>query len=171
MPVVITRIRRSAALVRVEDPVDRAVALGVDADLPAGGMRPSDRRPEGVLGLPVQGARELAIAPVRRREGGRPTRQRPIRVELHRTDPESVVPERPRQPEGFVGIELRGDRHGRHTDTEQAPAARLAVRVQLAPSHLGVDDRRDPRGEIRANPALDVATTSSSVASSWKPGP
>ena len=35
--------------IRVEDPVDGAVPLGVDADLPAEGVRADDGRPEVTL--------------------------------------------------------------------------------------------------------------------------
>ena len=67
MPVVGPGMRLQRRRVRVEDPVDGAVALGVDADLPAQGVGAGDRRPEVVLRRPVQGARELAVRAVRGR--------------------------------------------------------------------------------------------------------
>ena len=41
--VVVSRVCRERRLVRVEDPVDRPVTLGVDADLPACRMGTGDR--------------------------------------------------------------------------------------------------------------------------------
>ena len=130
----------------------------MDADLPARPVGPRDRFPERVLGLPVEGAGELATWAIRCREAGRPAGQGAVGVELHRPDREEVVAERPRQSERLELVELRGDRHRGHPDAEQAALASRPVAVHLAPCDLRVDDRGDARGQrARTGPALDVA--------------
>src|SRR5690349_2090430 len=58
---VVARMGLQRRLVRVEDAVDGAVALGVDADLPPSGMHARDRRAEVGLGRPVQRPREFVV--------------------------------------------------------------------------------------------------------------
>ena len=59
--VIVARMRPERGLVCVEDPVDGPVALGVDADLPAGRVGADDRVAEVLLGAPVERPGELAV--------------------------------------------------------------------------------------------------------------
>ena len=143
-------------VVRVEDPVDGAVALGMDTDLPAGAVGAGDGRPEVVLRRPVQRPGELAVGPVGRGERRGAAGQCAVGVELHRPDRQPVVTEPPGQPDRLVLVELRRDRHRRDPDTEQASFARGPVAGELAPGDLRVHDRGDAGRERRPAATVDV---------------
>ena len=154
--VVVAGMCAQRRLVRVEHPVDGPVALGVDADLPARRVRSGDRLPEVLLRTPVQGAGELALGSVRRRERRGAAGQGAIGVELHRSDRQPVVTEPTGETERLERVELRRDRHRREADAEEPAFAGDAVAVQLSPRDLRIDDRGDARGERCAHPAIDV---------------
>ena len=89
---------------------DGRITLGVDADLPAVAVGANDEVSQ-LRRLPVGGAGELAMRPVRLRKPGGAPDERAVRIELHRGDAQVVVPERRGNADRLEIIEVVRERH------------------------------------------------------------